>query len=44
MTAAPADAPRLPRFSFRRIGAVLGKEFIQMRRDRLTFALILGVP
>jgi len=33
-----------PRFSFRRIGAVLGKEFIQMRRDRLTFALILGVP
>jgi len=39
-----ADASRLPRFSFRRIGAVLGKEFIQMRRDRVTFALILGVP
>jgi ABC-2 type transport system permease protein len=32
------------RFSFRRIGAVLGKEFIQMRRDRMTFGLLLGVP
>ncbi|HEX4302565.1 MAG TPA: ABC transporter permease [Rhizomicrobium sp.] len=32
------------RFSFRRIGAVLGKEFIQMRRDRFTFGMILGVP
>ena len=32
------------RFSFRRIGAILGKEFIQMRRDRLTFAMILGIP
>ncbi len=32
------------RFSLRRVGAVLVKEFIQMRRDRLTFALILGVP
>src|SRR5476649_1578430 len=32
------------RFSLRRIGAVLVKEFIQMRRDRLTFGLILGVP
>ncbi len=31
-------------FSFRRIGAVLGKEFIQMRRDRFTFGMILGVP
>jgi len=27
-----------------RIRAVLLKEFIQMRRDRLTFAMILGVP
>src|SRR5476649_1146768 len=32
------------RFSLRRIGAVLVKEFIQMRRDRLTLGLILGVP
>ncbi len=44
MTTVHADTPRTSRFSFRRIGAVLGKEFIQMRRDRLTFALILGVP
>jgi len=27
-----------------RIRAVLLKEFIQMRRDRLTFAMILGIP
>jgi ABC-2 type transport system permease protein len=32
------------RFSFARIGAVLGKELIQMRRDRLTLAMIVGVP
>ncbi|HEX4860099.1 MAG TPA: hypothetical protein VFV07_02605, partial [Rhizomicrobium sp.] len=32
------------RFSFRRIGAVLRKEIIQMRRDRLTLAMIVGVP
>lgn len=32
------------RFSFRRVAAVLIKETIQLRRDRLTFALILGVP
>jgi ABC-2 type transport system permease protein len=32
------------RFSFRRIGAVLAKEIIQMRRDRLTLAMIVGVP
>ena len=32
------------RFSFARIAAVLAKEFIQMRRDRMTFGLILGVP
>src|ERR1700744_1800061 len=32
------------RFSFVRVGAVLGKEFIQMRRDRLTLAMIVGVP
>ncbi|HXC56993.1 MAG TPA: ABC transporter permease [Rhizomicrobium sp.] len=32
------------RFSLRRIAAVLAKEFIQMRRDRLTAGLILGVP
>jgi ABC-2 type transport system permease protein len=31
-------------FSFRRLGALLEKEFIQMRRDRITFAMMLGVP
>ena len=30
--------------SLRRILAVLTKEFIQIRRDRLTFAMMLGVP
>ncbi|MGE4073808.1 MAG: ABC transporter permease [Lysobacterales bacterium] len=32
------------RFSMRRLLAVLGKEFIQMRRDRLTFAMMVGIP
>ena len=31
-------------FSLRRLFAVLVKEFIQMRRDRLTAAMVLGVP
>jgi ABC-2 type transport system permease protein len=31
-------------FSASRVGAVLGKEFIQMRRDRLTFGMMLGIP
>ncbi|MEQ1951261.1 ABC transporter permease [Mesorhizobium yinganensis] len=31
-------------FSFARLGALLAKEFIQMRRDRITFAMMLGVP
>ncbi len=30
--------------SLRRLGALLRKEFIQMRRDRITFAMMLGVP
>jgi ABC-2 type transport system permease protein len=32
------------RFSFARFRAVLFKEFIQMRRDRITFAMMIGVP
>lgn len=32
------------RFSLARLGAVLGKEFVQMRRDRLTFAMMVGIP
>jgi len=31
-------------FSFRRLMALLIKEIIQMRRDRVTFAMMLGVP
>jgi ABC-2 type transport system permease protein len=31
-------------FSFARLGALLIKEFIQMRRDHITFAMMLGVP
>jgi len=31
-------------FSFNRMSAVLVKEFIQLTRDRLTYALILAVP
>ena len=49
MTALPADAApatgtRLRSFSWSRIVAVMIKETIQMRRDRLTFAMIIGVP
>ncbi|MBI1207877.1 MAG: ABC transporter permease subunit [Azospirillum sp.] len=33
---------RLP--NLRRCGAMIVKEFIQMRRDRLTFAMMIGVP
>ena len=31
-------------FNWRRFGAVVAKEFIQMRRDRLTFAMMIGIP
>jgi ABC-2 type transport system permease protein len=30
--------------SLSRLGAVMRKEALQMRRDRLTFAMILGIP
>jgi hypothetical protein len=32
------------RFNFIRFLAILRKEFIQMRRDRLTFAMMFGIP
>jgi ABC-2 type transport system permease protein len=32
------------RFSFGRFVAILVKEFIQIRRDRLTFAMMFGIP
>jgi ABC-2 type transport system permease protein len=31
-------------FSLRRFAAMVGKEFVQMRRDRITFAMMLGIP
>lgn len=31
-------------FSLARFGAVLAKEFVQMRRDRLTFGMMVGIP
>jgi ABC-2 type transport system permease protein len=31
-------------FSMARFRAMLAKEFIQMRRDRLTFAMMIGIP
>lgn len=31
-------------FSFRRFWAVVVKEFIQMRRDRMTFGMMVGIP
>jgi len=31
-------------FSFARFAAIIRKEFIQMRRDRLTFAMMFGIP
>src|SRR6218665_2075588 len=32
------------KFSLGRLFAVFYKEFIQMRRDRLTFAMMVGIP
>ena len=31
-------------FSLRRLATMIGKEVIQMKRDRITFAMMLGVP
>jgi ABC-2 type transport system permease protein len=39
-----ALADRLPRLSWRRVWAVLIKEFTQLKRERLTFAMVLGIP
>jgi ABC-2 type transport system permease protein len=33
-----------PKFSFQRLFGIISKEFLQMRRDRLTFAMMLGIP
>jgi ABC-2 type transport system permease protein len=34
----------LTAFSFKRFAAIVIKEFIQMRRDRMTFAMMVGIP
>lgn len=34
----------IPRYSWRRVWAVMVKEFVQMRRDRLTFAMMVVIP
>lgn len=31
-------------FSWRRFSAIVAKEFTQMRRDRVTFAMMIGIP
>jgi ABC-2 type transport system permease protein len=41
---APKQGRKVHIFSLRRLFAILAKEFLQLRRDRLTFAMILGVP
>ncbi len=38
----PANAPR--RFSPARFWAMVVKEFVQMRRDRVTFGIMVGIP
>lgn len=35
---------RLPAFNLRRFWAIVLKEFIQMRRDRVTFGMMIGIP
>jgi ABC-2 type transport system permease protein len=35
---------KLREFNWRRFWTIVGKEFIQMRRDRLTFAMMIGIP
>jgi len=35
---------KLRAFNWRRFWAIVAKEFIQMRRDRLTFAMMIGIP
>jgi len=37
-------AMKLHPFNLRRFGAVVAKEFIQMRRDRMTFGMMVGIP
>ena len=41
---ARARSARRESFSLSRVVAIMLKEFVQMRRDRLTFAMIVGIP
>ena len=34
----------LPRFTFHRLWAIVLKEFVQMKRDRVTFGMMIGIP
>ena len=34
----------MTRFSFHRLWAIVLKEFVQMRRDRVTFGMMVGIP
>lgn len=34
----------MPRFTFHRLWAIVLKEFVQMRRDRVTFGMMVGIP
>lgn len=38
------NAPRGQRFTLHRLWAVVLKEFIQMKRDRVTFGMMVGIP
>ncbi len=45
MSAAPAAAPgRARAFSVARWWSMVTKEFLQLRRDRITFGMIVGIP
>ena len=44
MPATRSAEPRRFGLSLERVAAVLRKEFVQLRRDRLTFAMLIGVP
>src|ERR1044072_5500926 len=34
----------MKRFTFHRLWAIVLKEFIQMKRDRVTFGMMVGIP
>ncbi len=46
MTTSPPADPEMTRdrFNPRRFAAIVTKEFVQMRRDRLTFGMMIGIP